>query len=103
MRTLPSRACSKEDCSWHFERRDRNGCRERVQGHLRFLLLVSRKINQKYLEGSRPTLPDLTVLLEDIVSCCNIVLSFLIIKMMTRVILRVQLIFKLDELLGLTS
>lgn len=55
------------------------------------------------MEGSKPTLPDLTVLLKDIVSCSNIVLCFLIINVMTGVILRVQLIFNLDELLGLTS
>lgn len=55
------------------------------------------------MKGPEPTLPDLAVLLEDIVSCDSIVLLFLIINTMTRVILRVQLIFSLDELLGLPS
>lgn len=74
------------------------------RGICNFLVsLQGKEYTKRYTEGSEPTLPDLTVLLEDIVSCDSIVLLFLVIKTMTRVILRVQLIFNLDKPLGLTS
>lgn len=43
------------------------------------------------------------VVLEDIASCDSTVLFLIIIETMTGVILRVQLLFKLNELLSLTS
>lgn len=72
------------------------------RGICEFLVSLG-EILRRCLEVSGPTLPDLTVLLEDIASCDVIVVCPIIIEMMTGVILRVQFLFELNEFLGMTG